>query len=64
MQIGDSGGQFINMSVDSKDMYQCAVKALMSGKAVKVGYKQSFIELFNDTSYVITEISPNEVKGW
>lgn len=64
MQIGDSGGQFVNMSTNEDSIYQCAVRALMSGKAVKVGYKQGFFELFNDTSYAVIDISPNEVKGW
>jgi len=46
VQQGNSGNQFKNMSLpNDKNMFNCALAALKSGKMVKVTYSQSIVNL-------------------
>lgn len=58
VQVGNSGSQFIKMSIEDETMANCALVYLRSGKKVKVNYEQSIIRnpLESDTNYEITKI--------
>lgn len=62
IQIGNAGNQFKNMSVESAEMFNCAVSFLKSGMKVKIFYNESLLRnpLNRDTSYYIWKISPLE----
>lgn len=60
MQVGNAGGQFLDMSVSDPVLYACARNWLFSGRKVKVTYRQSFFRnpLGADTTYQIVKIEP------
>lgn len=61
IQIGNAGNQFKHMSIESEEMYRCAVDVLKSAKMVKIYYVQDFFRLNplgEDTTYRVTRIEP------
>ena len=63
IQVGNSGNQFKHMSINDKNLYDCAVEVLQSGKKVDVYYTESHINTsFRETSYTVTKISvPDDI---
>jgi len=61
MQVGESGKDFIEMSINDPAVFNCALEWLQSGKPVNVRYTQKVINLsLNDTSYVVYGIEGSD----
>lgn len=60
LQVGNAGGQFIEMSISDPAIYECAVNFLKSGKRVKLTYDQSILRnpLARDTAYNVVGLAP------
>ena len=60
MQIGNSGGQFRDMSIIDPEIWECAQQWLRSGKRVKATYSQDYFRnpLNRDTNVAVVKIEP------
>jgi hypothetical protein len=57
VQQGDSGSNFIEMSISDEHMYNCAMLALRSGKQVRIDYVEYAYSVKRATNYDIYKIS-------
>lgn len=60
VQVGDSGNQFIDMSVPDAAIFDCAMAFLRSGQKARIAYREDFIKnpLAQDTTYAVLAIQP------
>lgn len=60
VQVGNAGGVFHEMTIQSENVYNCAINWVKSGKKVKVDYRQRLFTfgITRDTSYDVSRISP------
>jgi hypothetical protein len=56
IQRGESGKDFVEMSVDSKEVFECAKEWVKSGKPALVRYTQKFFTVTNNTTYSVYKI--------
>ena len=63
IRMAAGGNKFIEMSILSDAMYDCALRYLTTGTKVKVTYSESFFRnsLVRDTNYSIVSLAP--LKG-
>ena len=57
LQLGNSGNQFLEMSIVDEGIFNCAMRALKSGKRVTIDYVEYVVQLKRDTNYDIYGIS-------